>query len=144
MFVLLVSVVLVYAVFFNIRGESLYVEATSALQAIRTGESPEKDNKNTAQLTGMESSGASASDSTTGVTMVFSGLDQLFGDEKDYLGTGVVLLSGTSLFEGNIDVLSTLGINYEYVLKDGQYNIYYVYIGANKTYNLPAIAREFG
>lgn len=54
------------------------------------------------------------------------------------------MLSGTSLFEGSIDVLKTLGINYGYVLKDSQYNIYYVYIGRDKTYDLPSIAKEFG
>lgn len=81
----------------------------------------------------------------TGTTVVFSGLSQLFGDDAEvYMGTGIAMLSGTSLFQGSIDVLKTLGINYEYVLKDGQYNMYYVYIGENKNYNLREIAQEFG
>ena len=31
--------------------------------------------------------------------MVFNGLSELFGDDQDYLGSGVVMLSGTSLFQ---------------------------------------------
>ncbi len=81
---------------------------------------------------------------TTGSSLSFSGLDALFGNNQEYLGTGIQMLPDTSLFQGNIDILKTLGINYEYVLKDGKYNIYYAFIGRNKTYNLPDIAKEFG
>lgn len=75
---------------------------------------------------------------------MFSGLNELFGDDSSYLDGNVRTLSGTTLFQGSIDVLKTLGINYEYVLKDGTYNIFYVYIGRDKTYNLRDIAKEFG
>ncbi|MBP6911214.1 hypothetical protein KBC03_06585 [Patescibacteria group bacterium] len=54
------------------------------------------------------------------------------------------MLSGSSLFQGSIDILKTIGIDYQYVLKDGTYNIYYVYIGRDKVYNLREIAQEFG
>lgn len=43
-----------------------------------------------------------------------------------------------------MDILRTLGIGYEYILKDDLYNIYYVYVGRDKEYNLPRIAKEFG
>ncbi len=160
MFVLLVGIVLVYAVFFNTKGESLAQEASSALQYFvsltdnGTG-AQEEDDENIAQYsaftgdevsTGVIQTGEQEKPTeNTGTTLVFSGLSQLFGDDTEvYMGTGVTMLSGTSLFQGSIDVLKTLGINYEYVLKDNQYNIYYVYIGGNKNYNLREIAQEFG
>ena len=152
MFVLLVSIVLVYAVFFNIQGDKLYAEATNTLQKWMENSEEEQQNDTTTEtettgevsaFTGSED-GVSKNNGITGSALVFSGLSELFGDDTSYLEGEVKMLSGTSLFQGSIDILKTLGINYEYVLKDGIYNIFYVYIGSNKNYNLRQIASEFG
>ena len=46
------------------------------------------------------------------------------------------MLSWASLYYGSLDVLKTLGIRYEYILKDSIYDIFYVYIGKNPSYEL--------
>lgn len=150
-FILLVGIVLVYAVFFNTKQESLITQATHVVQSrFSTGDDASDEMMTgVATLTGdFPTGGDSAailSDENTGNTVVFSGLHELFGNNSsEYLGTGMQVFPGTSLFQGNIDVLKTLGINYEYVLKDSTYSIYYVYIGRDKTYNLASIAEEFG
>ncbi len=153
-FVLLVGIVLVYAVFFNIQGKDLYAQASRVLQLAATeksedrgdDEQKERSDNELATVTGLVDTedDETPRDDATGNTVVFSGLSELFGDDVGYLDGEIRMLSGTTLFDGSIDVLRTLGINYEYILKDNEYNIYYVYIGRDKTYNLREIAREFG
>lgn len=157
MFVLLVGIVLVYAVFFNTKWDAIAQGAKAALQALSSNESLQKwlgdeeantlfSGENTAVTGTTSPTGGNATiPENTGTVVVFSGLDKLFGDETDYLGTGVTILSGTTLFQGNIDVLRTLGVNYQYALKDDTYtNLYYVYIGSEKNYDFKDIAQEFG
>lgn len=140
-FVLLVGIVLVYAVFFNVHGDTLISDASGAIHNLTSGE------ENSTSLSGSAQTGTAQvqmEEETTGTTMGFSGLEALFGSDQEYLGTGIKILSGSTIFQGSIDILRTIGVDYEYVLKDGKYNIYYVYIGRDKTYNLPSIAAEFG
>lgn len=144
-FVLLVGIVLVYAVFFNLKGDHL---KTGTIQAVQHFLSPSSDEGNTAgTLSGSVATSQSGqtTDETTGSTISFSGLEELFGSQSEYMGTGRHMLSGTSLYQGRIDVLQTLGINHEYILKDGTYpNLFYAYIGRDTSYNLRQIAQEFG
>lgn len=149
MFVLLVGIVLVYAVFFNTQGESLAAQATVAIHQLFSSDG-ETGAAHTLIATGKAMTGVAETieqkpEENTGTTVVFSGLNQLFGDDStEYMSTGVQILSGTDLFQGSMDILKTIGMNYEYILKDQKYAIYYVYIGRDKSYNFSDIAREFG
>ena len=56
--------------------------------------------------------------------------------------TGQRILSWTALYYGSLDILKTLWIRYEYILKDKSYNIYYVYVGKKGTdYAIPDIIK---
>lgn len=56
--------------------------------------------------------------------------------------TGEKILSWTTLYYGSLDILKTLWIRYEYILKDKNYNIYYVYVGQKwADYSLPEIIK---
>jgi hypothetical protein len=54
------------------------------------------------------------------------------------------VLSGTQLYYGSLDLLKNLGIRYEYILKDGKYDIFYAYIGKNTSYSIPALVNALG
>lgn|GEM_PF-5233698 len=77
LFVLLVGIVLVYAVFFNIHGESLSIGAAHTLQQRRDNaqhdDAPEATSGDIAQVTGMQQqTGEIVADETTGTALVFS------------------------------------------------------------------------
>jgi hypothetical protein len=60
----------------------------------------------------------------------------------EILGTGKTqILSGTELYYGSIDVFKTIGIRYEYILKDKTYDIFYAYIGSGKTYDVSQLVK---
>lgn len=55
--------------------------------------------------------------------------------------SGSRVLSGTKIYYGTLDILRTLSVRYEYILKDSQYDIFYVYIGKKWwEYKIPEIA----
>jgi hypothetical protein len=54
------------------------------------------------------------------------------------------MLSGATLYYGSLDVLKTLGIRYEYILKDSLYDIFYVYVGKNPSYELKPLIESIG
>lgn len=142
--ILLIGIVLVYAVFFNLKGEELKGGAVQAVQHFFDPSSSEQVSYSSGdRIMNNETSGNVLAD--TGNTVSFSGLEQLFGSSSEYLGTGRRIFSGTALYQGSIDILNILGINHEYVLKDSAYpSLFYVYIGRDTSYNLRQIAKEFG
>lgn len=67
--------------------------------------------------------------------------DTSFLDEV--LWTGVTqILSGTELYYWGIDTLKTLWVRYEYILKDETYDILYAYMWADKTYNITSLVKS--
>lgn len=68
--------------------------------------------------------------------------DSFITDVLSATNTGQRMLSWTALYYGTLDILKTLWIRYEYILKDKSYNIYYVYIGKKGTdYGIPNIIK---
>ena len=60
----------------------------------------------------------------------------------EILGTGKSqILSGTELYYWSLDIFKSLGIRYEYILKDATYDIFYAYIGSGKTYNITDLVK---
>jgi hypothetical protein len=58
--------------------------------------------------------------------------------------SGSTTLTGAELYYGSLDVFKTLGLRYEYILKDSIYDIFYVYLGKNKTYDLKELIEWLG
>ncbi|MBP6911215.1 hypothetical protein KBC03_06590 [Patescibacteria group bacterium] len=88
-FVLLVGIVLVYAVFFNVHGDRLITDASGAIQQIvKSKNNPtEATSSSGDSLSGAHQTGTVQVqvEETTGVTMGFSGLAALFGNDQEYL-----------------------------------------------------------
>ncbi len=143
LFLFLVAVSLIYAVFVQVREDEI-----------------RKDVMTIVQSAGLFSGATMAPEVTAGSVETWEQI--LSGDEVDPIDTGFLLddqdsflnevlwtwvttiLSGTELYYGSLDIFKTLGIRYEYILKDSLYDIFYVYIGKNTSYNLQDIAKELG
>lgn len=142
LFLLFVAISLVYAVFVQVRGDQVRQDIAKIVTSawILTW---------TVDWTGEVLSWAVSS-----WTWTIDDIDLLddtrtldaqdsFLDEVLWTWTSQIL-SGTKLYYGSLDIFKTLGIRYEYILKDNIYDIFYVYIGKWKTYDLQDLARSLG
>lgn len=137
-FLLVVAVSLIYALFFEAKGESVRQDVVTIL---RNWWVDAVSLSWTIVQTGTVVATWTTSGETTGIdtVMTVTGEDSFL---QEVLGTSSgTILSGTTLYYGSLDILKTLGIRYEYILKDAKYDIFYAYIGKNVSYNIGDLVR---
>lgn len=142
LFLFLVAISLVYAVFVQVRSEDIHKDLVTLVQRYWLSSVPV-----TQQATGAVQTWSLSWDILSWTAQIDD--DMTLDDDTSFLdevlGTWkTVILSGTELYYWSIDIFKTLGIRYEYILKDNTYDIFYAYIGSGKTYNVSDIVKWLG
>lgn len=148
LFLILVAFSLIYALFFMVQWEHLRKDFQSIFVYrwfIESG-NIQKTPLSTGLLLSWNVVDQNTSDATTSLStessIVSETPDSFITDVLSATNSGQRILSWTALYYGSLDILKTLWIRYEHILKDKNYNIYYVYIGKKwSTYNIPEIVK---
>lgn len=147
LFLLLAAVALVYALYFMVRGEHIKKDMQTMLQYMTgtTGEVQQvlswNNNLTWSVITSWEVDLIQKDDpeDTPTTETPDSFLSQVLGTNTASWG----VLSGTELYYGSLELLRTMWLHYEYILKDKEYPIYYAYLGKKWwEYNISQIAKE--
>lgn len=140
-FLIIVALSLIYALFFDAKADTVRKDIVTILHNRWIDDmSGAVATPNDAIASGDVNTGLQ--DTTTSTTMIVTGEDS-FLQEVLWTNTGSVL-SGTTIYYGALDILKTLGVRYEYILKDKQYDIFYAYIGKNVSYSINDLVRAVG
>ncbi len=138
-FLIIVAVSLVYALFFDTKAEAVRHDIMTIVNN-RWGDSTGA--MNDAVASWAIATGTQDMSWSTTTTMIVTGDDSFL---QEVLGTSTgSILSGTTIYYGALDILKTLGIRYEYILKDKQYDIFYAYIWKDVSYSISELARAIG
>ncbi len=149
LFLILVAFSLIYALFFMVQSDRVKKDFHSIFLhrwVVDSGNVAELS-----ALTGQIASWnitnlASGSDNQSGLgdpSIVSETPDSFITDVLSATNTDQTILSWTALYYGSLDILKTLWIRYEYILKDKNYNIYYVYVGKKWTeYKIPEMVKD--
>ncbi len=134
LFLFFVAVSLVYAVFVEVRGDAIRENLTVIMQ--KYGVTTQSTTWDVIQTWDVSNTWQDMIEGTWEV------VDENDSFLDDILGTWEQrILTWTELYYGTIDVFRSLWIRYEYVLKDSTYDIFYVYVGTGKTYDIPDLVR---
>lgn len=144
LFLFFVAISLVYAVFVQVRGDDIHQNLLTIVQKYGLVSTTTWTVVDSGSLLSWDQL-ASWEDTTGGFIDNSQTLDTSSSFLDDVLGTGKSqILSWTDLYYGSLDIIKTLGLRYEYILKDNTYDIFYAYIGSGKTYNVTDLVKWIG
>ena len=141
LFLFFVAISLVYAVFVQVRGEDVRDDVTKIVTSVGIFSGSISASTSTWDALSWDTYTLSVPENQTDETLTLDNEDDSFLNEVLWWWV-YNIMSWTKLYYGSLDIFKTLGIRYEYILKDNLYDIFYVYIGKWKTYNLSDLTRS--